>query len=81
LGFQPDRDDTDKPTSRGDPPQPLLVSATDAARVLAIGRTTIYELVKAGHLTPIHIRSCVRFSMHEIEQFVESLSRGTQRAA
>ncbi len=60
---------------------PLLVSATDAARVLAIGRTTLYEIVKSGDLTPIHIRRCVRFSMYEITQYVESLARGQARAA
>ena len=60
---------------------PLLVSATDAARVLAIGRTTLYEVVKSGDLTPIHIRRCVRFSMYEIRQYVESLTRGLTHAA
>jgi excisionase family DNA binding protein len=53
--------------------RPLLVSALDAARSLGIGRTTLYELVKAGELTPIHLRRCVRFSMYEIEQYVQSL--------
>jgi excisionase family DNA binding protein len=55
--------------------RPLLVSAADAARVLGIGRTTVYQLVKDGYLTPIHLRRCVRFSMYEIEQYVESLRR------
>ena len=55
--------------------RPLLVSAADAACVLGIGRTTVYELVKDGHLTPIHLRRSVRFSMYEIEQYVESLRR------
>ncbi len=40
-----------------------------------IGRTTVYALVKDGHLTPIHLRGCVRFSMYEIEQYIESLRR------
>ena len=57
------------------------MSATDAARVLAIGRTTLYEIVKSGDLTPIHIRRCVRFSMYEISEYVESLTRGQARAA
>ncbi len=56
-------------------PRPLLVTSTDAARVLAIGQTTLYELVKSGDLTPIHVRRCVRFSMYEIEQLVESCVR------
>ena len=67
--------------SSNEDPCPLLVSATDAARVLAIGRTTLYEIVKSGDLTPIHIRRCVRFSIYEITQYVESLTRGRARAA
>ena len=67
--------------SNNEAPGPLLVSATDAARVLAIGRTTLYEIVKSGDLTPVHIRRCVRFSMSEITQYVESLTRGQERAA
>ncbi len=55
--------------------RPLLVPATEAARLLGIGRTTLYELVKSGDLTPIHVRRCVRFSMYEIERFVESRRR------
>ena len=66
--------------SSNEDPRPLLVSATDAARVLAIGRTTLYEIVKSGDLTPIHIRRCVRFSMYEIMQYVESLTRELTRA-
>jgi predicted DNA-binding transcriptional regulator AlpA len=50
------------------------VSATDAAQVLAIGRTPLYEVVKSGDLTPINIRRCVRFSMYEITQYVESVT-------
>jgi len=61
--------------------RPLLVTSTDAAHVLAIGRTTLYEHVKSGDLTPIHLRRCVRFSMHEIEGLVESLARGRSNAA
>ena len=53
----------------------MLLTSIDAARVLAIGRTTLYELVKSGDLTPIRVRRCVRFSMYEIEQFVESRVR------
>ena len=69
------------PVSTDEDARPLLVSATDAARVLAIGRTTLYEIVKSGDLTPVHIRGCVRFSMFEIRQYVESLTRRQTRAA
>ena len=79
--LRPRRENVVDQESSNDDPRPLLVSATDAARVLAIGRTTLYEIVKSGDLTPIHIRRCVRFSMYEIRQYVESLTRGQARAA
>jgi len=81
IVLRPRRENKLEQESTDDRPHPLLVSATDAAHALAIGRTTLYELVKSGDLTPIHIRRCVRFSMHEIERLVESLTRGRSHAA
>jgi excisionase family DNA binding protein len=52
--------------------RPLLVDAKQAARLLGIGRTTLYELIKAGAVTAVHIGRCVRFSVTELERFVES---------
>ena len=79
--LRPRRENEVDQVSSNEDPRPLLVSATDAARVLAIGRTTLYEIVKSGDLTPIRIRRCVRFSMYEITQYVESLTRGQAHAA
>ena len=79
--LRPRRENEVDQESSNEASHPLLVSATDAARVLAIGRTTLYEIVKSGNLTPIHIRRCVRFSMYEITEYVESLTRGQARAA
>jgi excisionase family DNA binding protein len=56
---------------------PLLVSAHQAARLLGIGRTTLYELIKLGLITPVHIGRCVRFSVTELEHYVEHLVAGT----
>lgn len=50
--------------------RPLLVDAKQAARLLGIGRTMLYELIKTGALTPVHIGRCVRFSVSELERFV-----------
>ncbi len=49
-------------------PRPLLVSVPQAARLLAVGRTTLYELIRMGSVTPIHIGRCVRFSIDELER-------------
>jgi predicted DNA-binding transcriptional regulator AlpA len=34
---------------------PLWLTAEEAAEVLRVGRTTIYALMKAGELRPVHI--------------------------
>jgi excisionase family DNA binding protein len=59
----------------------LLLSARQAAQLLGIGRTTLYELIKLGAVTPVHIGRCVRFSMTELEDYVERLVAGTSTAA
>jgi len=59
----------------------LLLSARQAAQLLGIGRTTLYELIKLGAVTPVHIGRCVRFSVTELEQYVERLVAGTAAAA
>jgi excisionase family DNA binding protein len=55
----------------------LLVSAHQAARLLGIGRTTLYELIKQQRLTPVHIGRCARFSVTGLEHYVRHLVVGT----
>jgi excisionase family DNA binding protein len=50
---------------------PLLVTAPQAARILSIGRTALYQLIWDGELTPIHIGRSVRFSVDQLEVFVK----------
>lgn len=61
--------------------RPLLVSAHEAARLLGIGRTTLYELIKLELVTPVHIGRCVRFSLVELEHYVEYLVTEASRPA
>ena len=53
-------------------PQPLLVDAVRAARMLCIGRTALYHLIWSGELEPIHIGRSVRFAVEDLEDFVRS---------
>ena len=53
--------------------RPLLVSVEDAAGLLGIGRTTLYELIRRGDVRPIRIGRCVRIPQRELEAFVERL--------
>lgn len=50
--------------------RPLLVDAKQAARLLGIGRTTLYELIHTGAISPLHIGRCVRFAVTDLEAFV-----------
>jgi excisionase family DNA binding protein len=51
---------------------PLLVSVEEAARILAVGRTTIYELIAAGDLEAIHVGRCRRVPFAALHTFVQN---------
>lgn len=52
---------------------PLLVNVHEAADILGVGRTTVYELVHRGELQAVHIGRALRFPVAELERFVDSL--------
>lgn len=52
--------------------RPLLVDAKQAAHLLGIGCTTLYELINVGAVATVRIGRCVRFSVAELERFVAS---------
>jgi excisionase family DNA binding protein len=49
----------------------LLLTMIEAARVLSIGRTTMYELVGTGDLDVVHIGRSARVPVAALEQYVE----------
>ena len=49
---------------------PLLFTVPQAARMLAISRSALYDLVWIGELTPIHIGRSTRFTPDELERFI-----------
>ena len=57
-------------TNMAGTPGALLVTIPDAARILAVGRSTIYELIGAGELATVHIRRAVRVPVDELRRFV-----------
>ena len=49
----------------------LLLRITEAADLLAIGRSTVYELIAGEQLETVHIGRAVRVTRASIEAFVE----------
>ena len=50
---------------------PLLLTIPQAASVLAVGRTTVYELIGAGELEAVHIGRSVRVPVDALRSFVD----------
>lgn len=61
----------------GGPPvlAPVLLSVPEAARLLGIGRTTVYELIAGGQLEVVHIGRSIRVPTAAIDAFVDRLMR------
>jgi excisionase family DNA binding protein len=53
------------------PGEPLLLTVPQAARMLAIGRSLLYELIASGELEAIHIGRCARVPLDALSAFVE----------
>ena len=49
---------------------PLLLTVPQAAHMLAISRSAMYQLVWNGEVTPVRIGRSVRFTVAELERFV-----------
>ena len=59
---------------------PLLLTPEEAATLLRIGRTTIYALMKAGDLRPVHIGRSCRLPRTELERYVRFLETSSEVA-
>jgi len=59
----------------------LLLTTVQAAKVLGVGRTTIYGLIKRGEIHPVHIARSCRISWAELERFVARLDAGANEDA
>jgi excisionase family DNA binding protein len=59
-----------------DTPYKLLVTPEEAAAILSVGRTTVYELMATGELESVHVKSCRRIPVAALERFVQRLLEG-----
>ena len=51
----------------------LLLTPEEAAKVLRLGRTTVYALMKSGDLRSVHIGRSCRIPQAELERYVHGL--------
>ena len=57
--------------------EPLLLRADEAASLLAIGRTKVFEMMAAGELPVIRIGRCVRIPKDQLERWIGDQARET----
>jgi len=51
----------------------LLLTPTEAAGALGIGRSKVYELMQSGQLQSVHIGACRRVPRDALAAFLEQL--------
>ena len=51
----------------------LLLTPTEAANALGIGRSKVYELMQTGQLQSVHIGACRRVPAEALTAFLERL--------
>ncbi len=59
-------------------PAKLLLSAEEAARALGIGRTRMYELLRAGNVPSVKLGRSRRIRPEALDEFVERLAAGEE---
>jgi excisionase family DNA binding protein len=57
--------------------RPALLTVKQAARVLNLGRSTVYELIADGRLEVVHIGRSTRVPTEAISKLIRSLRGGT----
>jgi excisionase family DNA binding protein len=71
--------EADRPRNEG-AAESLLLTPEEAAMLLRVGRTTVYALMKAGDLRPVHIGRSCRLARSELERYVRMLENPAQVA-
>jgi excisionase family DNA binding protein len=53
----------------------LLLTVEEAAEILAVGRTTVFHLIRTGQLATVQIGRLRRVPMDALHQFTRDLQR------
>jgi excisionase family DNA binding protein len=56
--------------------EPLLLTTSEVAGVLGIGRTKVFEMLASGDLPAIRIGRSVRISRHQLEHWIDERLEG-----
>ncbi|OXM70749.1 MULTISPECIES: helix-turn-helix domain-containing protein [Amycolatopsis] len=59
----------------------VLLTVEDAARALSVGRTTMYALIKAGHIATVRIGHLRRVPAAALTAYVDQLTTEQPAAA
>ena len=54
--------------------EPLLLTALQAAQLLSVGRTSVYELIATGDLESVHIGRSMRIPADRVHEFCHAPS-------
>jgi excisionase family DNA binding protein len=57
-------------------PEPICVRVNDAARMIGVGRTTLYALIAAGDLEAVKIGKATRITTASLHELVRRQQRG-----
>lgn len=74
FAFEPQSGLATVPATSPDPSAALLLRVTEAARLLGVSRTTLYQLIAAGEIPVVRIGRSVRIVRSELERRVQSLT-------
>lgn len=55
---------------------PTLLTVTEAARRLALGRATTYQLVRRGEIPSIRVGRAVRVPVHALDAWIAARTTG-----
>lgn len=55
------------------PAERMLFTTEQAAKLLSVGRTTVWELIREGELQTVHIGRSCRISHGELKRYVSTL--------
>ena len=59
------------------PDRPLLVTIDEAADLLGVGRTIVYELLAEGEFVSVQIHRCRRIAVADLEAYIARLRGGS----